>query len=300
MLVALLLLAAAHPDPSRLQVEASLEGWAKDGKSFKVVKTYSLGEEHYSVTEFNDPSGALVRAFRQKEADAPGPLELAGFREPFGKAAPSAALDAFEASVPLDDDVSMEKPIPSGIEATIKLGRGAVRVHLVQGAVGAHGCPALRLEAALAGSAFVPIFVDPCDTADGTLKDLTNEADASWSPDSHLLAFAWTVTRAPHPPLSELRSRSHVMVMPREKLVTVDLLDCGAGPAMSALRTSLAARFTISHQGKALKARDHSVVYYAPGVQPEAEQIAAMLSANAEVKPLDFASPFAITVAAAK
>jgi hypothetical protein len=275
-------------------------GWIRDGKLLGVQKTYELGEAQYQLTVFVDRSGTEVRSFRQSEAEPIDPHYLAPFSEPYGKADHPAALAAFLKDFPVDDETALVDVPNSGESFPIPLARGALQMKAVQAKAGAHGCRGIALQATLAAATSVPIARDLCDELDGDQKELEQKVDAAWSPDSKLLAVAWTVARSPNPPLTEARARNHVELLPREKLVTVDLLDCGAGPAMSALRTSLAARFTISHQGKALKARDHSVVYYAPGVQPEAEQIAAMLSANAEVKPLDYASPFAIAVAVAK
>jgi hypothetical protein len=163
------------------------------------------------------------------------------------------------------------------------------------------GCAPLTLFAALPAGGFVPLIHDDCLPFDGAMKGLEQKLEFEWAPDQARLAIAWNVLRQPASRDDAAISvwRGHFAVVPRRKLVTIDLLDAGAGDALLPLRQKLEGLFTVAHQGKALKPRPKTVIYFAPGFEAVAQDI-ALLVAGPEVKPLDFSSPFAITVAAAR
>lgn len=299
MIALLFLLAAPAEPPPRLQLQYGILGWTHDGQQLGIERCYRLDELRYELTALSDREGKPLRIFRQSEADAPDPHLPDSFRGPFAKAEPEEALAAQLKAQPLDDRTQLETPSASGAELNIKGQSGELRVRVKTGAADGQGCAALSLEAARAGTAFVAILEQPCEPGDGAMKELEENVEMEWAPDGSRVAVAWNVSRNSSPPLRESRWRPALAVIPREKLVTIDLLDCGAGGKLAALHAALAARFTVSHQGKALKSRTRSVVYFAPGVEAEARAIAALLGNDPQILPLDFASPFAITVAAA-
>jgi hypothetical protein len=111
-----------------------------------------------------------------------------------------------------------------------------------------------------------------------------------WSPDGSRLAVLW-----------KLKDGARKLnVIPRRALAAVDLLDAGAGTQADAIAAGLLkAGFRVAHRGKAQQQRPTTMIYFAPGFEPEAREVAQLAGAAPEaVQPLSWKSPHAITVAA--
>lgn len=141
------------------------------------------------------------------------------------------------------------------------------------------------------------VFEDPCPG--GAAGTLEQKVTAAWSPSKELLALGWTVGRVDETAEARFR-RGYFAVATKRALATIDLLDAGAGPKADTIAESLgAAGFRVLHRAKAVKARDASAVYFAPGFEAEAREIAGLAGAKT-VEKLSWKSPYAITVAAAQ
>jgi hypothetical protein len=156
---------------------------------------------------------------------------------------------------------------------------------------------------AVRGAVRTLLMEDPCAGA-SALPSIYSRATLAWSPEGSRLALQWLVERTRpnvHGDESAVRSL-HLAFAPASSLVSIDLLDGGAGDGLERIARRLEkAGFSIAHRGKAQKERSTTAVYFAPGFETEAKKVAELAGAAAEaVQPATWKSPFAVTVAAAR
>lgn len=291
-----LLLAAAAAEPTYSKV--ALVGWTGDGKSV-VYEAMIYGES----LEAGEPDGRLVflvvagadgavqRVFRQERSSR---NEDAGWKagkegEAFwGRAEPEKAGESWRAGQKLS-----EPGEERALEGKLEEKDLAARVEL-----GKKGCAPLTLLVRM-GAAEAPLVVDECARGEKARPEQRSRIQIAWSPDRARAALAWNVVRIA--PGEDEVPRGHFAVASRKALASVDLLDAGAGAGADKLALALAgAGFRVAHRGKAAAARPATLVFFAPGFEAEAREIATVIGAAADaVQPLSWKSPYAITIAAA-
>lgn len=322
--VVLLLAAGAAAEDLPLN-GAKVDGWSKDGAqavfagsvhSIQYYKGTTPPYEECPVGAYNlkvvaDASGKVQRVFQHERGQCvqrPGKDDLAWRARPEGEALwarsePRSAWDRFwnpglltnpvreqEEDLLEDQALDRERSIGGGKEPA------AVRVDVTSG----KNCPAARLVVTL-GKITGALADDHCEPGEKAGKDVESYVRTSWSPDGTRLAVAWEVVRAAPRNPAGVR-HAHVTVASRRVLASVDLLDAGAGAKADVLALRLShAGFRVAHRGKALTARPSTAVFFAPGFEPEAREVAAVIGAKSDaVQPLSWDSPYSITVAAAR
>ncbi|MBI5069879.1 MAG: hypothetical protein HZB56_16725 [Deltaproteobacteria bacterium] len=279
-------------------------GWTADGSALAWKGADSeprseAGDELWYLV-VTDARARPRRVFKLGEDAGPlspcAPAACAG--KAWRAAEPEAAAEAWQAQNPVSASRKAKPALaigegkPAGELEGVALSLALVR--------SGKGCPVIALRGQL-GEASATLAEDRCGPGEEEERQLLSAAELAWSPDGSRVAVAWTVRRftvsgggAPG------AVRAHMAVVSRRSFATVDLLDAGAGKALGAIAEKLdGAGFPIAHRGKAGKRRAATEVYFAPGFEKEAREAAALAGAAPEaVKPLDWKSPHAITVAA--
>jgi hypothetical protein len=115
-----------------------------------------------------------------------------------------------------------------------------------------------------------------------------------WNEAKDRVAIAWNVSRG-------AVAHGYALVAGPRSLAAIDLLDAGVGAAAEDVVQKLsAAGFRVAHRGKAQKARATTAIYFNPGHEASAREVAKALGAQGDaVQPATWRTPWAITVAAA-
>lgn len=164
-------------------------------------------------------------------------------------------------------------------------GAGTARARVEQ--AGSKTCPSLRLFVSI-GAREALAFEDPCpeEPATTTGTSLT----WAWNPQGAALALAWAVGRGDV-------AHAHLGVLTARNVGALDLLVAG-GDAATAQERLAVAGFRVAHEGAAVKRREQTAVYFAPGFEAEAAEVAQALGGPASaVQALAWKTPYPVTVA---
>jgi hypothetical protein len=271
-----------------------LKGWTRDGASVARTGTMSGGYgemggpgARYTLLLVADADGRTRSTFRwERDVDEgqaiPEAEALWNRAEPEEKGESwlkANALVAAPASRRFEDTVELGGQPPLVARADLAKGSGCRPAHLV-----------------VAG---MPFLDDVCGKNEEATRDVRYGLQVAWSPDGSRAALAWTVVRV-NPDEGPAVERAHFAVVSRRAFASVDLLDAGAGSTFATLAARIEkAGFRIGHKGKAQAQRPTTLIYFAPGFEKEAREVAQIAGAAPEsVQPLSWKSPHAITVAA--
>jgi len=299
-LVALLALAAAAADLPATWERAGPLGWTADGKTLAWELEASEGGEGFHFLLLTDPEGRTQALYQRGRFALPDKVPCTGQPCPgslYRGARPEEAAEQWIEANPLGGKKG-EHDLPSE-DATAVDRKGAEPLTLRM-AVRGRGCRVVSLVATLGTTSGVA-REDHCAPDELANRQVLANLQVVWAPDGTRAALAWHVSRlSPGGGGIPSVARSHLLVLTRRSLAGIDLLDAGAGKALEAIGQKLAgAGFRIQHRGKAGKRRTATEVYFAPGFEKEAREAAALAGAMPDaVKPLDWKTPYAITVAA--
>jgi hypothetical protein len=293
---------AAQTSPQWSTVD--LLGWSADGTTSAwraaINSDEESGDEPAGRLVFlllTDTEGRPVRVFRDHRQVAHG--EDFTVSEEASEYWRNAAAE--EAGAAWQDQQSMAaQPRSTPADQAVRDMRGVELFKLATKSSG-KGCQTITLVATTAGFDR-PLAVDRCARGERQHASSNNTVRVGWAPGGSFVAISWNVQRytAGTPADAGIVERGHAVVVPRKTFAAVDLLDSGAKAGLQTIkRTVESSGFPVAHMGKASAPRKSTEIFYASGFEAEAKELAAALGVAPDaVKPRDWKSPYAITVAA--
>lgn len=284
-------------------------GWTESGDAAAWIATIdsiendtgsSAGAMRFLIVA--DATGRVQRVFRvstESRSEGVRWIPRPGGRELWQRAESEQAGERWRTEHKLS-------AVPEGREIsgeTVLLGgRDRVTVRTV---VSGSGCNSAALMAKYAATE-AKLFDDPCHKDMEEEKQFNYEVWGtttirwSWSPDSTRVVVVWNVNRFCGRMGYPERTHSYITVLTKRSLAAIDLLDAGAGPATDGIAAKLGdGGFRLMHRGKAQTARQTTEIFFAPGFENDARDVARLVGAVSDaVKPLTWKTPYSITIAA--